>query len=409
MKEFFKVTDLDEVLKISSDFNSVGYEEVPVEESAGRVLAQDILSDVNLPEFSRSTMDGYAVRAKSTFGASDGSPAFLNVTGRVAMGEIPDFSVGSGEAAKISTGGMLPDGADSVVMIEYVEKVDDSTIEVFKSVAPAQHIVEKGEDYKKDQCVIKKGVMIRPQETGLLAAFGFSSVKVFEKPVVGIISTGDEIVAIDEELKIGQIRDINSYSLASQVKVAGGVPVNYGIVKDSFSDLQKICEKALSESHMVLISGGSSVGTRDFTIDVLNSLDDSKILVHGITISPGKPTILANAQNKPFWGLPGHVVSAMVVFDVVVKPFLERLCGLSESRSERIKIPATLSRNVHSAQGRVDFIRVKLIRRDEENIAEPVLGKSGLINTMVKADGIIKVDLNTEGLDKGSEVFVKIL
>jgi len=406
MKEFFKVTDLKKVLEYASDFPPVETEEVPLSEAAGRVLAQDIDADVDLPDFMRSTMDGYAVRASSTFGASEANPAYLSIIGSVIMGESPPFSIGIGQAAGISTGGMLPDGADSVVMIEHTEAVDDISIEVYRSVAPGQNILEKGEDISKSAVLVSRGKRLRAQETGLLAAFGQKRVMVYKKPVIGIISTGDEIVPIDETPGPGQIRDINMFTLSGLVKNAGADPVTFGIVQDDFDDLLKKCALALEKADMVLISGGSSVGTRDFTIEVLTALPDAQILVHGISISPGKPTILAKSYHHAIWGLPGQVVSAMVVFEVVVKPFIEQISGLSVKHKKKFKLPARLSRNISSSQGRADYIRVRLNEKDGTLWAEPILGKSGLINTMVKADGLIEIGVNTEGLDKGAEVEV---
>ncbi len=396
-------------MEYADDFSLVETEEIDLHETFERILAVDIVSDVNLPDFIRSTRDGYAVRGQSTFGASEGNPAYLTVKGRVSMGTRPTFSIGPGEAAKISTGGMLPDGADSVVMIEHTEEIDDTTIEAYRSVAPGQYVIEIGEDIKKGEIMLSCGQKLRPQETGLLAAFGKERVKVYKKPVIGIISTGDEVVEINETPGPGQIRNINTYTLSGMVQKAGGIPLSFGIVQDNFDDLFDKCSQALAKSDMVLISGGSSVGARDFTIEVLSSLPESKILVHGVSISPGKPTILARAGNKAFWGLPGHVVSAMIVFEVVVRPFIEKIGGLSDQHKRKERIPALLSRNLSSAQGRIDCVRIRLIEKDGLLWAEPVLGKAGLINTMVKADGIIKIGINTEGLDKGSKVSVILL
>ncbi len=406
MKEFFKVVDLKSVLKYSSDFPRVETEDIPLDESFGRILAVSVDADVDLPDFTRSTMDGYAVRASATFGASEANPAYLTIKGTVSMGESPAFSTGSDEAARISTGGMLPEGADSVVMIEHTEAIDHTTTEVYRSVAPGQHILEKGEDIPKGAVLVPKGKRLRPQETGLLAAFGKKTVTVYKKPVVGIISTGDEIVSVHETPAPGQIRDINMYTLSGLIRKAGAVPVSFGIVRDDFDDLFKKCTTALAQSDMVLISGGSSVGTLDFTIDVLSALPKSDILVHGISISPGKPTILAKSQNLSIWGLPGQVTSTMVVFEIVVKPFINHISGLSLKNESNFKFSARLSRNIASAQGRTEYIRVRLNHKDGILWADPILGKSGLINTMVNADGLIEIGTNTEGLEKGVTVAV---
>ena len=406
MKEFFKVTDLEHTLKYSAGFPNVGTEFIELHEAFERILAVDIVSDINLPDFARSTMDGYAVKASSTFGATEENPAYLTVKGTIDMGKPAGFSIGHGEAAKISTGGMLPDGSDSVIMVEYTEVIDKITIEIYKSVAPAQHVLSIGEDIKKRDNVLLCGRKLRPQETGLLAALGKDSVKVYKKPVIGIISTGDEIIPINNIPDKGRIRDINTYTLSSLVQKAGGIPVSYGIVKDDFDALLEKSSIALAHSDMVLISGGSSVGTRDLTVEVLSALPGSDIMVHGISISPGKPTILARAEDKAIWGLPGHVLSAMIVFEIVIRPFIEKISGFSPQYKKELKISALLDRNISSAQGRIDYIRVRLIDKNGIKWAQPILGKSGLISTLTKADGLIEIGINIEGLDKGSEVWV---
>jgi len=406
MKEFFKVTDLQKVLEYRTEFPQVATEEIPLLETVGRILAEDMVADVDLPDFPRAIVDGYALQGASTFGASDGNPAYLTVTGSIAMGESPELTIGPGQAVRIATGGMLPRGTDSVVMIEHTEAIDDTTIEVYRSVAPGQNLIAIGEDIKKQTGVLLKGQMIRPQETGLLAALGKQQVAVYQKPVIGIISSGDEIVPISETPSRGQIRDINTYTLSGLIHATGAQATSFGIVRDDFEILFEKCKLALEQCDMILISGGSSVGARDFTVDVLSALRDAKILVHGISISPGKPTILAKVQNKAFWGMPGHVASAMIVFSRVVKPFVEYLSGQTAATQKELRLQAKLSRNVAARQGRIDFIRVELRLEEGCLWADPVLGKSGLISTMVKADGLVEIDINTEGLDKGTEVKV---
>jgi molybdopterin molybdotransferase len=406
MKDFFNVVDIHTVYGYTHSFSPVSTEVVATAQAIGRVLAEPVPAREDLPGFSRSTMDGYAVRAASTFGSSEANPAYLQVTGNIAMGESPNLAVGPGEAVKIATGGMLPEGGNAVVMVEHTEEMDAETIEVYKSVAPGQHVILAGEDYPRGATVLTTGQALRAQEAGLLAAVGREQVTVFRKPRVAIISTGDEIIPTSQVPGPGQIRDINSYSLAGMVTECGGIPQSLGIVRDSFAELQAACLQALSNCDMLLLSGGSSVGTRDFTIEVINALPASELLVHGISISPGKPTILATTGGKPIWGLPGHVVSAMVVFEKIVKPFINRIRGLAQPFPETRGIPARLSRNVPSAQGRVDFVRVRLMTENDHLTAEPLLGKSGLINTMVQADGLIEIASDTEGLDQGAPVIV---
>ena len=413
MKDFFKVISLDRIFEYIPEFPACGRETVSLFDATGRIAASDIISNADLPNFNRATMDGYAVNAVSTFGASGGSPAYLNIKGSVVMGEIPLFSIEPGEAALISTGGMLPEGSDSVIMVEHTEQIcdtiDDTIIEAYKSVAPGGNMVEAGEDIKKGSIILGCGQKIRPQEAGLLAAFGHETVAVYKKPIIGIISTGDELCPASVDPSPGKIRDINTYTLSAMVQKAGGIPLTFGIVKDDFDSLLAICTKALAESDMVLISGGSSVGVRDLTIEVLSSMPDSSILAHGISISPGKPTILAKIGNKAFWGMPGHVVSAMIVFAIVAKPFVEYIGGLASEYGRSWRLPAILRRNISSSQGRTEFVRVRLVEEDGVLWAEPLLGKSTLINTMVKADALIELGLNVEGLDKGSKVSVILL
>ena len=405
MKEFFKVKTIDQVLEYRQLFPLMPTESVSLPDSVGRILAADIRSDINLPDFSRSIMDGFAVKGSSTFGASEGNPAYLTVTGNVAMGESPDISLGPGEAVRIPTGGMLPAGADSVVMVEHTGTIDDTTIEVYRSVAPGQNMVTVGEDIKKGEIALTGGCRIRPQEAGMLAALGNQQVTVYKKPIIGIISTGDEIVPVDEEPGPGRIRDINTYTLSGLIRESGADPVQFGIVQDDYTALLEQSSRAINQCDMVLVSGGSSVGARDFTIEVISAMQDAAILFHGISISPGKPTILAKVKSKAFWGLPGHVVSAMIVFSRIVKPFIEHISGCRASTRDW-RLTARLSRSIASAQGRVDYIRVRLYHKEGILQAEPILGKSGLINTMVKADGLIEIGMNTEGLDKGAEVEV---
>ena len=408
MNHFFKVKSLEEVMALTGKFFPVETEKIPVSKAFSRVLAQDLVAKKNMPGFMRATMDGYAVAASSTFGASESSPAWLDIAGTILMGDVPDFNIKTGQAAKISTGGMLPKGADSVVMVEHAELIDELSVEIYKSVAPLQHVIDKSEDFSEKDIVLSRGTFIRPQEQGLAAGLGFTHIETFKTPKIGIISTGDEIIPIEEEPVPGKIRDINSYTLSGFINEAHAIPVLYGIIKDEPNAIKKAIEKALKETDMVLISGGSSVGTRDFTIEVLSSLPDTEILVHGMSISPGKPTILAKVGKKPVWGLPGQVVSAMVVLKIVVIPFLNRLKGL-EHLDRTIRVPAKLTRNVASAQGRRDFVRVELTKKENLLLAKPVLGKSGLIRTMIHADGLLEIGEHVEGLEKDTMVNIILL
>ncbi len=359
MSHFFKVKTLDDVLSMTSQFGSTDSETVEISEAFARILALDVTAPGDMPGFRRATMDGFAVNASATFGASESIPAWLEIQGTILMGQVPDFELGPGKAARISTGGMLPMGADAVVMVEHTQTIDDSSVEIYKSVAPLQHVIEADEDFSSGEVVLAAGTFIRPQEAGLAAGLGVTTLPVHRVPAVGIISTGDEIIPINQEPAPGRIRDINSYALSGFVQEAHADVIRYGIVKDDPDRLRAVCEKALDQTDMVLISGGSSVGTRDYTVEVLSSLPETRILVHGMSVSPGKPTILAQSGFKPVWGLPGQVVSAMVVMKMVVIPFLNRIQGYRKPR-RLVRVPAKLTRNVASAQGRRDFVRVVL-------------------------------------------------
>ena len=397
----------EEVQEILKGFKPVGMETIPISEALNRVLAKEIVSQEDMPGFSRSSMDGYAVRAKDTFGAADSLPAFLDLAGEVIMGKEPDGRVISGKAMKISTGGMIPDGADAVVMLEYCHSVDEKTIEVSRTVAPLENIIGKGDDFRKGEVIFKKGTVLRPQDIGLLAGLGIEKIPVYRKPQVGIISTGDEVVPIHQKPGPGQVRDINSYTLSAFCLQAGAIPVNLGLCKDNFEEMREKAGKVLEFCDTVWISGGSSVGTRDMTVKVLESFDGMELLVHGIAISPGKPTIIARIGSKAVFGLPGHVASAMVVAEIFLNPFLAVLSGkVLSSGNAHQSLQAVLERNVESVSGRDDYIRVKLCQRNGKLLADPVFGKSGLISTLVEADGLVKIDRNTEGLYKGQTVSV---
>ncbi len=405
-KEFFSVTPVETVFEYISEFPRTAVEKIGLLEAGGRVLAEKIVSDIDLPGFDRSTMDGYAVRASDTFGASESNPAYLDICGSIAMGQKPEVAVSSGKAARIATGGMLPEGADAVMMIEHTSEIDDATIEVYRRVAPGTHVIQKDEDIRKNTLLLSPGRRLSPQETGIIAAMGKPVVRVYQKPVIGIISTGDEVVPADSIPETGCIRDINTYTLSAAIHLCGGTPRSYGIVGDRFGALLGTAQKAVAESDMVIISGGSSVGTRDLTIEVIEALSGARIRVHGLPVRPGKPTILAEAGGKSIWGLPGHVASAMVIFEVFVKPCIRHIGGEQAPSGKHYRIPATLSRNLSSAQGRIDYVRVRIVEKDGACFAEPILGPSGLIRTMLEADGLIKIGMNSEGLEKGANVLV---
>ena len=406
---FFKVKTSEEVLDIIQGFEPLGEEIIPLAESFGRVLSRDVVSPEDLPGFHRSSMDGYAVRAKDTFGASESLPALLEAAGEVAMGQVPTVAVKGGRAVKISTGGMLPEGADAVVMVEHCRLLDEDTIEVTRTVSPNENVIQPTDDFEQGSTVLKKGSTLRPQDMGVMAGLGLTEAAVHKRPKVSIISTGDEIVPIAQRPRAGQVRDINTYTLSAFCRQAGAEPLVVGICGDSFAELRKMVDEALRRSDTVWVSGGSSMGTRDLTVNVLESFDGMELLVHGISISPGKPTIIARIGSKAAFGLPGHTASAMVVAEVFLSPFLSRLSGKAHFVVGQHKfLEARLSRNIESASGREDYIRVRLIKKGAEWVAEPLFGKSGLISTLVEADGLVRVDRNVEGLYQGDVVRVAL-
>jgi molybdopterin molybdotransferase len=406
---FFKVKTSEEVFEILKKFDPTGEETLPIEACIGRIASQNINSPEDLPGFHRSSMDGYALRAKDSFGASESLPALFDIKGEVIMGRVPDITVGQGHAVKISTGGMLPDGADGVVMVEYCHALDEETLEVSRAVSPLENVIRPDDDFKKGSRVLSKGSRLRPQDLGVLAGLGIEEVSVFRRPRVAILSTGDEVIPIDRTPKPGQVRDINSFTLAAFCRRSGAIPVNMGLCGDDFDTLRGMVEKGLEEADSLWLSGGSSVGTRDMTLKVFESFGNMELLVHGISISPGKPTIIARIGPCSVFGLPGHTASAMVVADIFLGPFLSHLSGESGfPRKSYHEVAAKLTRNIESASGREDYIRVRLRKEGEELLAEPIFGKSGLISTLVEADGLVLVGRNLEGLYQDQQVSVMV-
>lgn len=407
VKELFNVlTPRDAFAKLAPYLHGPrATERVRTEDALGRVLAEDLRSPGSLPTFRRSTMDGFAVRAADTFGASEGLPAYLTVVDEVLMGRPAERDPRLGEAVRIATGGMLPDGADAVVMVEHTQDVDDSTIEVLRPVAPGEHVIQVGEDVNTGDHLLAAGHVLRPQDVGGLLALGIVEVTVATRLRVGIISGGDEIVAPDAEPGPGQIRDVNSYTIAALVERAGHTPVRMGIVPDVYESLEQAARDGLKQVDVLILSAGSSVSTRDMTAQVIASLGTPGVLVHGVSLKPGKPTILAMIGETPVFGLPGNPVSCMVTFDLFVAPTLHRLAG-RPTGDHRQSLAARLTRNVASAPGREDYFQVRVERREDGLWAEPIFGKSNLIYTLVKADGMVRIDLDTSGLTEGQWVQV---
>ena len=383
---------------------TTGKEVIPLLAAQGRVSAAEINAPHSLPLFPRSTVDGYAVSARDTFGASDSLPGYLEIIGEVPMGAAPDFSINEGSCAIIHTGGMLPPGADAVLMLEYTQSSKPGQIEIQRSVAIGENTIAIGEDVTEGQVVVKRGQTIRPAEIGGLAALGILDVAVIKRPVVAIISSGDEVIKPDKMPSIGQVRDINSYSLAGLVNAHGGEAVICGIVPDNFEALLNAASTALATADMVLITAGSSASTRDMTASVIDALGKPGVLVHGINTRPGKPTILGAVGGKPVIGLPGNPVSALVNGYLFVLPLLSKLLGNIGQTKPTIK--AVLSINLSSQAGREDWQPVRLVQNEHALIAEPIFGKSNLIFTMAAADGLIRIHPDANGVSAGEVVDV---
>lgn len=379
----------------------LGSEEVDITEAYGRVLATDIVAPVDVPPFDRSTVDGYAVIAESTYGASELTPVELELVGRVEAGEWPSVEVHMGEAVEIATGAPLPRGANAVVMVEYSQE-RDGKVRVFRSVAPGENVMSAGSDISAGEVVLKKCTRLTAREIGVLAALGIRRVSVVKKPRVSIISTGNELIPPGATLSFGKLYDVNSYSLAAAVREAGGIPILHGIVKDDEKEYRTTLQKALLTSDVVLISGGTSAGVADLTYRVLGELGE--VLFHGIMVKPGKPTLAAVVNDKVVVGLPGYPSSALMIFHIIVRPYLLQLQCLEPESAMVVR--AKLAYSIEGAKGRRALYPVVLVMRDNEYRAYPLYAESGAISVLARSDGYITVPENVEFLQEGEEVEV---
>ncbi len=395
-------------------------ERLQVTEALDRVLAQDAIAPQRLPTFVRGTVDGYAVQAVDTHGASTGAPAYLDVVAEVPMGVQADIMLGPGQAALMHTGGMVPAGADAVMMIENTHRIgapmfgsvalqagfEPYGIEVYRPAAAGENCIQPGEDVEQGESVLLAGHTLRPQDIGGLLALGLTEIGVARRPRVGIVSQGDEVVPPEQEPGPGQVRDINSYTLAGLVSQAGGIPITYPIAPDRQEALDAAVRRAFDDADVVVVTAGSSVSYRDLTANAINKLGAPGVLVHGVAIRPGKPTILAVCDGKPVIGLPGNPVSCINIFKHFVAPTIRLLLG-AQPQLTRTTV-AKLARNIPAGSGRADFVRVRLEERDGETWAVPVFGKSNLIFTLVRSEGVVEVPLNSNGIPAGEMVVVRL-
>jgi len=384
-------------------------ERVVLAEALDRVTAEPISAAEDLPPAPRSTMDGFAVIAADTFGATQSLPAYLNIAGEVLMGAAPEGRLERGNCFRIPTGGLLPDNGDSVVMLEHTVPVDETMIEVVKGIGSGTNVIKTGDDIRAGEQALPAGHRLRPQDLGLLAGLGIDEVGVYRRPRVGIIATGDEIIDHRQPSAVGKIRNINSVTLAALAKRSGATVTDYGIVSDREEIFFSTVARAVAETDLVFFSGGSSVGVRDLGERAIERLGSPGILVHGVTLKPGKPIIIGLCNSTPVFGLPGHPVSAMVCFDFFVRPALSVLSGERTADCPPApSVSARLMRSINSAAGRLDVIRVRLVRDHDQWHCRPILGRSGAISTMSRADGYFLIDEDSQGLAEGESVEVYI-
>ncbi|MBL7118888.1 molybdopterin molybdenumtransferase MoeA [Candidatus Bathyarchaeota archaeon] len=413
MRGFMEHTRVEDALNEylnKLQFERLQPEEIPIAESLGRVLAEDVESALDVPHFNRSAVDGYAVRSKDTYGTAPTNPVVFDLVGSVEIGQIPTISVSKLEAVEIATGAPLPKGADSVVMLEYTERIGKDRIEIHRPVTPWSNVSKRGEDVERGEGVLERGTVLQPQDLGILTAIGATNVRVVRKPRVAILSTGNELVESGSKVELGKVVDVNRVTISAAVEDAGGVPVDLGIVRDKSSDLKSRISEGLRTSDMVLVSGGTSVGTRDLVPKVVDSLGEPGIVVHGISMRPGKPTALAAIDGKPVILLPGYPVAAIIAFNTFVKVVMARMLGTSIGGICGQKIQARMLRRVPSKPGIRDYVRVLVKRTETGYVAEPIRTTgAGIISSLVKANGLIVILEENEGLEKGEEVEVTLL
>ena len=386
----------------------VGKETVPLAHAHKRILAKDIAAPMDVPPFSRSTVDGYAVRAEDTFGADENNPVTLKLRGQVKVGEPPKLTVDKGTAAEIATGAPLPEGADAVVMVEDTVQKEDNVL-IYAAVSRGENVMDTGSDIRKGEVVLRKGQVLSPYEVGVLAALGITTVEAYKCPKVAILSTGAEVVEPGKPLSRGKIYDINTYALSAAVAECGGESISLGIISDEAQEVEAALRRALETADLVITSGGVSVGPTDIIPRVLNTLGKPGVIVYGIATKPGKPTTVALIDGKPVFSLPGNPTSALLMFQLLVRPVILGMAGQPEEKPETVK--AITATRMFAARGRRTFVTVHLTRDKAGSfIASPVpLGLSGAITTLSKADGFIEIHESRQFIDAGEEVVVQLL
>src|SRR3990170_3847769 len=405
---FRKLLTLDEAQDAINrlELKALGAEETPLLSAHNRVLAEDVTSKLDIPPFDRSTVDGYAVKAKDTFGAEENQSVLLRVCGVVSIGELPRISVSAGQAAEIVTGAPIPEGSDAVVMVEDTERTGDE-LHVFSAVTKGENVMKRGSDIKKGETVLKAGQVLSSREIGVLAALGAAYAKVHEVPQVAVLSTGGEVTEPGKELPPGKIYDINAYSLSAAVLESGGNPICMGVAPDDPTEMREALQHALECADVVITSGGVSVGPKDITPQTVDSLGKPGLIFSGIAVKSGKPTTMALIGRKPVFALPGHPTSALLMFQLLVRPVIWRLAGMVRKEGSTVK--AVAGRRMFSAKGRRTFVMVTLRKDKNGLVAETVeTSASGAITTLAKAEGYVEIPENQQFVDKDEQVEVTL-
>lgn len=408
MKDFLTLSSIEDVYDIIKNLPPLSSEVVPIYDANGRYLNEDFIAYSDLPGFSRSIVDGYAARAADVFGASESSPIQLKCVASGSVGVKPDFMIGEGECAYIPTGGMLPAGADCVIMVEYCRKAKNDYLEIIRAEGPGSNIILANEDASKGDILMRKGSLIRPQEIGILASYGQEQIKVGRKPKIAIISSGNEIVPINAAPQDAQIRDVNSYTLYALTRKVNGEAKMLGIIGDEIDALQNIIQESLLANDIIVLSGGSSAGMRDRTLEAFTNIPGTEILVHGAAVRPGKPFIFAKNGPRYLLGLPGHVTSALITAQLFLVPLLQHLQGAANIGA-LYTLEATVDRSIASVLGRRDYIRCTLYHDNNILRTHPLMDSSATIMGMVKADGLITCPENSEGFPVGAKVPVILM
>ncbi|MBS3815264.1 MAG: molybdopterin molybdenumtransferase MoeA [Hadesarchaea archaeon] len=405
MKDFLNVLTLEEAQNKLEEYWQPQKQtnKINIKKASGRVLARDAISRVNLPPFDRATVDGYAVQASDTFGAEEDEPIELSKKGEIHAGDLPRVKINEGSCATIATGAVIPEGANAVVKVEETSE-ENGIIKIRRAVSPKENISGKGSEIKKGEPIAPAGRRILPQVHGALFAAGIREVKVIKKPSVAVISSGEELVNPNEELGPSQIYDVNGPMICDAVSSCGGQPDYLGIVRDDFSSIKDKIREALNSHDIIITSGGSSAGSKDIVPEAINELGEPGVISHGLAQKPGKPTLIAVVENKPVFGLPGYPVSALMVFNQLVAPYIRELASIPEPREDTLK--ATLTRKVLSARGRRELLPVKIIEEKGELLAQPLRKGSGAITSLADSTGFTEISINQEILEKGEKIEV---